>query len=752
MHKIPLALRALLLVSLAVLLAWARPASAQSERLSLDLIYDPEQSLDFTGAVPTGLDWLDDERFVMRQPSEDDRPARVAIVTAATGETTPLIDGARLESALAAVTGLTAEDAAQAARGQLIWSQDRDAVVVLVHDDLYHYDHGSGALRRLTSTPGTEEEVTFSPDGRLVAFVRDHDLFVVGVADAAERALTTDGGPSRLNGKLDWVYQEEIYGRGRYRAYWWSPDSDRLAFLQLDETGVPQFTVVDHIPYRLETEVYPYPKAGDTNPTARLGVVRAAGGPIVWMNASKYTGTELLIVDVGWTPDGTRVVYQVQDRVQTWLDLNLGQAASGETTTIVHETSDAWVDAAPTPLYLEDGGFLWVSERTGWRHVYRYHADGTLAGQVTSGEWEVRDVHGVGADGWLYLSGTERSPIGLDVYRVQLDGSGLTRLSDREGTHRATFNPSMTSYLDTWSDLTTPPQVRLHAADDGRELRAVHDEPVADLAGLRLSVPELLQVETRDGFVMEAMMIKPPDFDPTRTYPVYQHTYGGPHAQQVVNAWGGTTYMYHQLLAQQGIIVWMCDNRTASGKGAVSARQVYRRFGELELRDIEDGIAWLERQPYVDAGRIGINGWSYGGFMVSYALTHSDRFAMGIAGGSVTDWRDYDTIYTERFMGLPQENADGYRASSPRFAAEHLQGQLLLLHGLTDDNVHVQNTIQFMYALQRAGKPFELMLYPRSRHGISNPRQVLHLRRTMLAFTLRTLRPDGSVDDVSSAP
>jgi dipeptidyl-peptidase-4 len=240
---------------------------------------------------------------------------------------------------------------------------------------------------------------------------------------------------------------------------------------------------------------------------------------------------------------------------------------------------------------------------------------------------------------------------------------------------------------------------------------------------------------------MEAMIIRPPDFDPARRYPVYQLTYGGPHSQQVRNAWRGAEGLYHQLLAQKGVIVWICDNRTASGKGAESVWPLYRNFGELELRDIEDGLAWLKKQPGVDGSRIGIHGWSYGGYMTSYALTHSTSFTMGIAGGTVGDWRDYDTVYTERYMGTPQDNPDGYRKSSPRWAAKDLHGSLLLIHGAIDDNVHVANTMQFVHELQKAQKPFRLMLYPKSRHGISDPALVKHLRTTMLDFILEHLKP-----------
>jgi len=329
------------------------------------------------------------------------------------------------------------------------------------------------------------------------------------------------------------------------------------------------------------------------------------------------------------------------------------------------------------------------------------------------------------------------------VDRVKRDGSSLTRLSQTAGTHTAHFSPSFSYYTDDWSDVSTPPQLRLHKAD-GTEVRLIDEGKVPALAEYRLSKPEFVQVKTRDGFVMEAMMIKPPDFDPSRKYPVFQSLYAGPHAQTVRNVWGGNGNLYLQLLAQKGIIVWECDNRTASGKGAESTWPLFHNFGESELRDIEDGVAWLKKQPFVDGARIGLNGWSYGGFMTSYALTHSKSFAMGIAGGTVSDFRDYDSIYTERYMGLPQNNPDGYKKSSPRFAAKDLSGKLLLLHGLIDDNVHVQNTMQLSYELQKAGKPFEIMVYARSRHGVSDPQLVHHMRTLMFDFTMRTLQPGGA--------
>jgi dipeptidyl-peptidase-4 len=731
-----------------VLLATAS-ASAQAKRFTIDDLYDPARKIDATGSVLSGVAWIDDAQFLWSKRA-DEETVEWLKADAERGQIAPLYDVAALESALAAI-GIDAAEAKKLSRPRaFVFDQDKRSAILTVAGDLFRYELATATLTRLTSDPEAESDPAFSPDGRMAAFTRGGNLFVVDVATRRERALTTDGGPALLNGRLDWVYQEEVYGRGTFRAFWWSPDSTRLAFLQLDQRPVPEFTLVDHLPYRQDLEVFDYPKAGDPNPLVRLGVVKAVGGPVTWIDTGRYSAAEHLIVRVSWKPDSTRVVYQIQDREQTWMDVNTGDPSTGATRTLFRETTGAWVDAQAVPVWLKDDTFLWLSERDGWQHIYHYKADGALIRRVTSGEWEVRALHGVDErNGWVYFAGTGRSHIGLDQYRVRLDGSTPVRLSKPAGTHGATFNPSFSLYVGTWSDVTTPTQTRLHRAD-GSEVRVLEQNTIPSLAGYQLTTPELLQVKTRDGFVMEAMLIKPPDFDPSRTYPVYQHTYAGPHAPQVRNAWGGTTYLYHQMLAQHGVVVWVCDNRSASGKGAVSAWHAYKRLGETELADIEDGLSWLTRQKWVDASRIGINGWSYGGFMVSYALTHSTRFAMGIAGGSVTDWRDYDSIYTERYMLMPQHNADAYERTAPRKAARDLHGRLLLVHGTMDDNVHMQNTMQFAYALQKAGKPFELMVYPTQRHGVTDAAQARHMRGMMFDFVMRTLQPSGTGSTATS--
>jgi dipeptidyl-peptidase-4 len=740
----------------------------QSKPLTIEDIYSFDGWHRFNGSqaasmtwAPDGDPWLSDSHYLWRvdlavaSGPALGKPVEGPWLRVDAGSETsePLYTYAALERALVRA-GVERETARAASRRvPLVFSQARDAFLVQIADDLYVYSVSADRATRATHSAGEKTEPTFSPDGRSLAFIKHNNLYVASTTGLAERgrpggeargerALTSDGNPKVLNGTLDWVYSEELYGRGNHRAYWWSPDSTHIAFLQLDETPVPEYTLIDDISYHPVVQRWNYPKAGDPNPRVRLGIFPVTGARARWVDTTKYA--DFLIVNVGWTPDSRDVVYQIQNRQQTWLDLNRADRNSGSARTLLRETSEAWVerwqDSSADPIWLKDGSFLWLSERSGWRHFYHYAASGRLIGQITRGEWEIRRTHGVDpANTWIYFSSTAGSPIGLDLYRVRLDGNDLQRLTTAEGRHQVFPNPSRSLFLDSWSDVMTPPQVRVYDAKAQRVVRVADANPVTAQNEYGLSTPEFLQVTTRDGFVMEAMMIKPPHFDPARRYPVYQFTYAGPHFQQVMNTWGGTEFLYLQVLAQQGIIVWICDNRTASGKGMQSAWPLYKNFGALELRDIEDGIAWLKRQPYVDGSRIGIAGVSFGAYMTLYAMTHSRDFAMGIAEGAVTDWRNYDTIYTERYMGLPSENADGYRRSAPRFSAANLHGQLLLIHSALDDNVHPQNAAQFAYELQKAGTQFRMMNYPTSAHGVHDPQLSVHLRRMMLDFTTQNL-------------
>ncbi|MBK7875926.1 MAG: S9 family peptidase [Planctomycetes bacterium] len=703
-----------------------RPATVAGKKpVTFEALYGTTPSgagkVDFSGRPPTNLVWLDDARYLWPRTDPETKELRWLAVDAVTGASAPFVAPAKVEAALAALPGLKREQALPAAladAGRM--DRARKAVVFAWKQDLWYWAFAADRAVRLTDSPDVEEEnFGFSPDGKRVSFVRANDLWVVDVAPVAERRLTNDGSAKVLNGKLDWLYQEEVYGRGNFGAHWWSPDSTKVAFLRLDETGVPIYTLVDDVQEPIVVEASPYPRAGETNPLVQLGVARADASGTTWVDLSVWKDAEPLVVDVAWSPKD-ELHFSVQDREQTWLEL-CRVDATGKPSQLVRETTPAWVDNHGSPTWLADGSFLWFSERDGWKHLYRYDANGKELARVTKGAFEVRTLHGVDErNGWVYWSGTEHSAIGGDAYRVKLDGSGLERLTQREGTHVANFSPGYARFLDTWSDASTPQEVRVHAAD-GKEERVVDANPVPALAEHVYAKPEFLEVPTRDGFRMPAMLVKPPDFDPARKYPVFQHTYAGPHAPQVANKWG-RDLMFFQLLAQKGVVVWVCDNRTASGRGAVSAWPCYQQLGVTELADIEDGLDWLVKQGFVDETRIALSGWSYGGFITSYALTHSKRFRLGIAGGSVTEWDEYDSIYTERFMKTPKHNPEGYAKTSVQKAAKNLTGTLVLAHGAIDDNVHPGNTLRLANELQKANKDFDLMLYPRARHGLTSPR------------------------------
>ncbi len=718
---------------------------AQQNVLTVADLYDPDRRIDFDGSVPTGLTWLDNDTYIAKRLAGDPFESPFVRVDAISGERTALIDVDSFEETLRMLPSISQADARDLARSTNHLLDPSLASMVVKHaNTLYHFDIENNQINTLTQTVGEKSELSISPNGEFLAFIENHNLVVADLTQQRTHTVTTDGSPRVRNGLLDWVYQEEIYGRGNFRGYWWSPDSTRIAYLQLDDRDVPSFPVIDHMPYHPSIEEWEYPKAGDPNPAVRLGIVNAKGGQTTWVILDRYQSVDPLIVDVGWTPDSRDVVFQVQDREQTWLDLHTANILNGTVTRILRETSEAWVNVLGPPLWLDDGTAVWTSERSGWSHLYHIDRTGKTLKEITSGNWEVRALHGIDKDGLVYFSGTKRSHLGLDIYRIDLSGNDRRLLSTTTGTHSAQFNPSLTLYIDRWSDIATPPQVRLHDST-GTNVRTIANNPATHLTEYTLPKPEFHQVRNRDGFVMEALMIKPENFDPTQQYPVYQHIYGGPHLQRVRNAWSAET-LFWQLLAQQGIVVWVLDNSTASGKGAVSTWPVYQRFGELELRDLEDGLDWLLEQSFIDRDRIGIEGWSYGGYMVSYVLTHSKRWSMGIAGGSVTDWRDYDSIYTERYMRTPEHNSNGYRQSSPRFNASSLYGNLLLVHGSMDENVHMQNTLQFAYALQDAGKSFEMMIYPKSTHRLGTPALEYHRREKMLAFILEHLTPVHSAD------
>jgi dipeptidyl-peptidase 4 len=726
------------LVSLAILM-FASVAAAQDRMLTIDDIFslDSKVRVNFSG-TPTRLAWSSDGKS-FRQA----RNGGLVRVNAVSGDTTPYYDAAKFRAALEKA-GITSDEANRISNSVGLQFNEAETAILLSNaNDLWQYDLASGGLKRLTNDKDEELEADFSPDGKWISFVRGNNLFVVDTASGAEKQLTRDGGEKIYNGYLDWVYEEELYGRGQKRGYWWSPNSNHITFLRLDESPVPKFVLTNDIVDNQVVENTDYPQAGDPNPLVTLGIAdvsAAAAGTPRFVSLTKYQPEDLLIARVAWTPDSKTVMFQALNREQTFLDL-VAAALDGSVKPVLTEKTPAWVEVYDNPAFVGGGtSAVWQSARNGWKHLYLYDNNGKLLRQLTDGKWEVRSFYGVDdAGGWAYFSATKDSHIAENVYRVRIADGTVERLTQGPGTHSAAFNSDFTHFVDSWSDIRTPTQQRLFAAD-GKLVRVINENKVDALSQFKLGTPEFMKVKTRDGkFEMEAMMIKPPDFDPSKKYPVLSFTYSGPHAPSVADRWGGSRGMWHHMMAQKGYIIWICDNRGASGKGEESVWPSYKNFMVLELQDLEDGVSYLKSQPYVDGSRIGIWGWSFGGMMTSYALTHSNVFKMGIAGGTVGDWRLYDSIYTERYMLQPKNNPEGFDRTSVIKAAKNLNGKLLLIHGGMDDNVHMQNTMQLAYEFQKAGKQFDLMIYPTQRHGLTNPAQVRHWYQMMTDYVTRNL-------------
>ena len=589
--------------------------------ITLDLLF--LNTPNFTGNPVGGLTWVDGEHFLQAKDH------RLYKVRAGTGRAEPFVDVEKLKKSLAVVPALRPEELNRLAGPPYRFNSKRTAVLFTHGDDLYHTKLDGSPAVRLTKSPGAKEVASFSPDGRFVAFVRAGNLHAVDVDSLAERQLTTDGGGVILNGKADWVYGEEIFGR-RPQAYWWGPDSTRIAFLRFDDGPVTPFTVLDQARARQRVEQTAYPKAGDPNPIVKLGVVPVAGGDPVFADQSGYSPGDSLVCRVGWLPDSTRVFAYFQNRTQTWLDFCTMPADGGALTRLFRQTTRAWVEDLGEPVFLPDGSFVLACETTGWKHLYRFDKSGKDPKPLTQGEWEVRSVHTTDrADGYLYFNATRDAANGLNLYRVKTDGTGLERLTKGPGSHTVTVSPTGILFVDSHSDAATPTRVRL-CRTDGTPVRTLDTNPVHAREEFQFGKYDRVRVKTQDGSYLEGSLLMPPDFDPAKKYPVWTFVYAGPHMPTVRDGFDGR--VQDHALATAGIVVFRVDPRSSSGKEVASAWTAYKQLGVQELKDLEDAADWLAAHPWADAKRLGLSGHSYGGYMTAYALTHSKKFAAGIAG------------------------------------------------------------------------------------------------------------------------
>lgn len=626
-------------------------------------------------------------------------------------------------------------------------SPDGRYCLYMIQNDIFLMDLRERKMERVTATEAKEQAVTFSPDGRKLAFVRNNDMFLYDIQTHSEKRLTTDGNDSTLNGKPSWVYWEEVFGRNDI-AYWWSPDAQSIAYLHTDESGVSIQHYVDITPWTPTVTTQRYPKVGEKNPAVRVGIVDLT--TLKTVRAGIEPQAYEYIVRVDWLPTSSQMCIRTMNRLQTELDFYLVERATGAARFIMKDVNAGWVNISDDLYFMKDGKhFITASERDGYAHLYRFTLDGKLVNQITKGNWALsssatvywvrRAIAGVDeSNNLLYFTALEKASTERHLYRISFDGSGMTRLTKQDGSHFISMSPDTRYYFDRFSNVSTPPSLILYGT---RSEQTVTIAP-SSYAGLReyeFVTPELFTIPARDGFPLPASLLKPKELEAGKKYPVIVYVYGGPSAPTVANSFT-SGLLWENVLVASGFLVLKIDNRAATGISKnLENLLLYRTPGDVELNDLVDGVRWMKQKPFVDPDRFGIYGWSGGGTNTLLAMTRSQEFKAGIAGAGVTDFRLYDTKWAEAMMKTEKENKEGYEAVSLMKFAKDLHGKLMLIHGTHDDNVHIQNTFQFIQELIKADKLFELAVYPLRGHGFHDAAARRHLNKTMLDFWKRNL-------------
>jgi len=680
-----------------------------------------------TARLPEILSWLDDETYLETRVDPADKQRKLYAVSAADGSVRIYRDYAEMQKNLA--EGFNAQRPAASNEDLTRFLFERD-------NDLYFYDSAAKRLRRLTANPAREMNPRFSPDGKWVAFTRDNNIFAYDLEQSVEHQLTADGSETVYNGWASWVYYEEILGRSsNYAAFWWSPDSTRLAFMRFDDSPVPVFPIYQADGQHGELERQRYPKAGDPNPWVSMGVASLQDGKTVWMDFEEKA--DHYIAWPFWTADSKTLTVQWMNRGQDAIRLYNCDPATGRKTLLHEEKQPSWVTFFEDLYYFKDGsGCLLRSDVDGWDHLYYYDRSGKLKARLTSGPWRVSSIVLVEeAGGYVYFMGKPVKTWDSALMRVKLDGSGLETLTRTEGVHRAQVSPGGKYFIDTVSTLTTPSVMNLHRGD-GTLVRPLADSRTAAMDEYAWGKAELVTIPSGDGFDLPAYWVLPVNFDAGKQYPVIFSIYGGPDAGRVSNSWPGLPPHYW---AQRGVITFSVDHRASGHFGKRGVALMHRSLGKWEMQDLITAAKWLRTKPFVAKDRIGITGSSYGGYTTMMALTFgAEHFNYGVAGASVTDWKLYDTVYTERYMDTPAENPEGYKNGAVLTWIDRYKGLLRITHGTIDDNVHMQNSMQVIDWLVSNNRKFELMLYPDSRHG-TQASQRPHQTREAHDFWVRTL-------------
>jgi dipeptidyl-peptidase-4 len=722
------------LVTIVLPLAVATPANAATE-LTLESIFGEEP---LVGPAPTSLGWRPGHETVVWVDGE----STMVELEPSTGSRRDLVTADALQSAF--------DGSSLPTLGDAVFSSSGNELLVRVGDELWLMSLADDTARRIDRGDGREEAPVFSPQGRRLAFVRDHDLYVVELDTNTELRVTDDGSDTVLNGLYDWVYGEELAGR-QEGAFAWSDDGSVLAWLRLDDGPVPPFHLVDLAGVHSTLRTQPYPMAGDPIPRPSAHAVRFGGDGVIRRRIdAALPDPQGYIPRVGCLPSGEGLWFERLDRAQKELRLEAVRFGAGQPTSLVTDTDSHWIEAVGRPQFLTDGSFLWLSRRSGWRHLERVMADGSRV-DLTPGEFDVTHLLATDSSGiFAWYRAARPDPRQRHLFRVEIASGDTQRVSSGGGTWKATLSPERGFLLAEMSDSVTPPRDLVLPATGGfaRDL-GLRDRSRLD--GVDIAAPQPVSLTASDGTPLDGWLLVPPDRTPDDSFPVVVYTYGGPHGTVVADEWSTWTLL-HRYLVQEGFCVFALDNRGSAARGAAFESAIDGRLGSSQLGDQLAGLRWLRSQPFVDPDRIGMWGWSYGGYLTAYALTHvPTQLAAGVAVAPVTDWKLYDAIYTERYMGTPTDNPDGYAAGSVLEAAGNLARPLLVVHGTLDGNVHLQNTLQLADRVWRTGGSVDLMLVPGADHSIRIDGARLAVARRLVDHFRRHLQsPCATRPSVSS--
>ncbi len=686
---------------------------AQKKKLTYNQVFHRSEPR-LLGSYPRIQDWLDDEHYLELKSNHAGEPAKSQLmkVNVTTGEASIYFNEELYQDKLP--KGFSLQSRADR-------TEDFSGFVFNQKHDLYYFSTTTGMFKQLTSTSASEKNPQLSPDGKHIAYTRDNNLYVFDIENGLERQLTDDGSDTVYNGWASWVYYEEILGRSsRYAAFWWAPNSEMIAFLRFDDSPVPIFPLYRADGVHGELETAHYPKAGDPNPYVRLGIYDLQENKLNWIDMEE--NEDHYIAWPFWTRDSKQLFFQWMNRGQDNIKIYSANPETGKITEIYDEKQDAWVEFFEYLYFFKDNsGFLLRSNKNGWPHLYSYDLTGNLKYQLTEGEWNVNDVALVDeGHNTVYFHGSKENSTETHLYSVNLNGKNLRRLTKVAGSHRCTVSPGGKYFIDTYENIQQPAKTDLFSIN-GKLIRNLGDEKTAILDEYELGKIELFTIPSGDGYNLPAIWVLPADFDESKKYPIMFQIYGGPASPSVSNSYPSLSWHYY---AQHGIIPISVDHRGSGHFGKKGEALMHRNLGKWEMNDLIAAVKWLRNKPFIDPNRIGITGGSYGGYTTCMALTYgADYFTHGIAEYSVTDWKLYDSVYTERYMDTPEENPKGYEFGSAMTHADKYKGYLLITHGTMDDNVHMQNTIQLISKLQDLNKDFELMLYPNARHGVGFPKR-----------------------------